>query len=146
MMRISDVLRIKGGQVVTVAPDTRVEGLLAVLAEHKIGAVVVSGDGTSVAGIVSERDIVRALATRGAAILTEPVSAIATADVHTVAPESSLEDVERLMTNGRFRHTPVVVDGALRGIVSIGDVVKHRMDELEAERTTLTDYITGDRV
>jgi CBS domain-containing protein len=146
MMRISDVLRIKGGQVVTVAPETKVEGLLTVLAEHKIGAVVVSGDGTSVAGIVSERDIVRALAARGAAVLTEPVSAIATADVRTVVPEASLEEVERLMTNGRFRHTPVVVDGLLRGIVSIGDVVKNRIDELKSERATLTDYITGERV
>jgi CBS domain-containing protein len=146
MMRISDVLRIKGEQVVTVPPDMRVEGLLSVLAEHKIGAVVVSADGTSVAGIVSERDIVRALATRGAAVLTEQVSAIATADVQTVVPEASIADVERLMTNGRFRHTPVVVDGRLRGIVSIGDVVKNRMDELESERATLTDYITGERV
>ena len=142
-MRISDVLRIKGGQVVTVTPDTKVEGLLALLAEHKIGAAVVSSDGTSVAGIVSERDIVRALAARGAAVLAEQVSAIATADVRTVAPDAALEDVERLMTNGRFRHTPVVVDSALRGIVSIGDVVKGRMDELETERATLTDYITS---
>jgi len=145
-MRISDVLRIKGGQVVTVAPDAKVEGLLALLAEHKIGAAVVSSDGTSVTGIVSERDIVRALAARGAAVLTEPVSAIATTDVRTVAPDAALEDVERLMTNGRFRHTPVMVDGSLHGIVSIGDGVKHRMDELESERATLTDYITGERV
>lgn len=145
-MRISDVLRIKGGRVVTVTPDTTVEGLLALLAEHKIGAAVVSGDGVSLAGIVSERDIVRALAARGAAVLTEQVSAIATADVQTVTPDASLEDVERLMTDGRFRHTPVLVDGALHGIVSIGDVVKNRMDELESERATLTDYITGDRV
>jgi CBS domain-containing protein len=79
-------------------------------------------------------------------VLTEQVSAIATADVRTVAPDAPLDEVERLMTNGRFRHTPVVVDGALHGIVSIGDVVKHRMDELESERATLTDYITGDRV
>jgi len=145
-MRISDILRIKGGQVVTVAPDTNVEGLLALLAEHKIGAAVVSGDGTTVAGIVSERDIVRALAARGAAVLTEQVSTIATAEVRTVSPDASLADVERLMTDGRFRHTPVVMDGALHGIVSIGDVVKNRMDELESERATLTDYITGERV
>jgi len=142
-MRISDVLRIKGDQVVTVPPDMVVAELLAVLAEHKIGAVVVSGNGVAVAGIVSERDIVRALAARGAEVLSERVSAIATADVRTVTPEASLEDVERLMTNGRFRHTPVVVDSALRGIVSIGDVVKGRMDELETERATLTDYITS---
>jgi CBS domain-containing protein len=144
-MRISDVLRVKGAGVVTVSPDTRVEALLAVLAEHRIGAIVVSADGTRVDGIVSERDIVRALAQRGAAVLAEPVTAIHTAEVHTVEPEASLEDVERLMTERRFRHVPVVVDGALRGIVSIGDVVKERIGELETERTSLAGYITGER-
>jgi len=144
-MRISDVLRVKGAGVVTVSPETRVEALLAVLAEHRIGAIVVSADGTRVDGIVSERDIVRALAQRGAAVLAEPVTAIHTTEVHTVEPEASLEDVERLMTERRFRHVPVVVDGELRGIVSIGDVVKERMGELETERTSLAGYITGER-
>lgn len=144
-MRISDVLRVKGGQVVTVSPETRVEALLTVLAEHRIGAIVVSTDGIRVDGIVSERDIVRALAQRGAAVLGEPVTAIHTTEVHTVEPESSLEDVERLMTERRFRHVPVVVDGELRGIVSIGDVVKERIGELETERTSLAGYITGER-
>ena len=123
-----------------------VSQLLAVLAEHGIGAVVVSREGVTVDGIVSERDIVRALAKRGAAILSEPVSAIHTADVVTVTPEASLEDVERLMTTRRFRHVPVVVNGALSGLVSIGDVVKERIDELETERSTLAGYITGERV
>ena len=145
-MRISDVLRVKGDNVVTVTPDTDVSRLLGVLAEHRIGAVVVSPDGVSVSGIVSERDIVRALAARGAAVLTEPVTAIHTTDVRTVAPDASLEDVERMMTHGRFRHVPVMVGGALHGVVSIGDVVKNRIDELETERTTLTGYITGERV
>jgi CBS domain-containing protein len=144
-MRISDVLRGRDNQVVTVTPDTDVKRLLAVLAEHKIGAVVVSGDGSSVDGIVSERDVVRALAQRGAAVLSEAVTAIHTAEVHTIGPEASLEEVERLMTERRFRHVPVVVDGALTGIVSIGDVVKNRIDELETERTTLAGYITGER-
>jgi CBS domain-containing protein len=144
-MRINDVLRVKGDQVVTVTPDTSVERLVAVLAEHRIGAVVVSREGSSVDGIVSERDIVRALAARGAAVLAEPVSAIHTTDVHTVAPEEDLADVERIMTERRFRHVPVVVAGALHGIVSIGDVVKKRIDELEGERSTLADYITGER-
>lgn len=144
-MRIGDVLRLKGGKVVTVPPDTDVAGLLAVLAEHRIGAVVVSREGSSVEGIVSERDVVRALAARGAAVLTEPVSAIHTTEVRTVTPEAHVDEVERLMTERRFRHVPVVVDGELRGIVSIGDVVKNRIDELEAERSTLTDYITGSR-
>jgi CBS domain-containing protein len=144
-MRISDILRGKGEQVVTVTPDTTVERLLAVLAEHSIGAAVVSREGSTVEGIASERDIVRALAARGASVLTEPVTAIHTAQVQTIAPDAALADVERLMTERRFRHVPVVVDGRLRGIVSIGDVVKRRIDELEAERTTLTDYITGSR-
>jgi len=144
-MRISDVLRGKGTQVVTVTPDTKVRRLLAVLAEHGIGAVVVSRDGTSVEGIASERDIVRALAKRGAAVMSEEVTAIYTPQVHTVTPETSLEEVMRMMTERRVRHAPVVVDGGLRGIVSIGDVVKNRMDELETERAALTDYITGTR-
>jgi CBS domain-containing protein len=144
-MRISDVLRVKGERVVTVTPDTEVARLIAVLAEHRIGAVVVSREGSTVDGIVSERDIVRALAARGAAVLTEPVSAIHTAEVHTVAPDAELADVERVMTERRFRHVPVLVDGALRGIISIGDVVKKRIDELEGERTALAGYITGER-
>ena len=144
-MRISDLLRVKGAQVVTVPSDTTVRRLAAVLAEHRIGAVVVSGDGASVDGIVSERDIVRALALRGAAVLSEQVTAIYTADVHTVTPETELDDVARMMTERRVRHAPVTVDGSLRGIVSIGDVVKSRIGELETERAALTDYITGTR-
>ena len=144
-MRITDVLRGKGTQVVTVPPDTKVRRLLDVLAEHGIGAVVVSEDGVSVGGIVSERDIVRAFAKRGAAVMSEPVSAIYTADVHTITPDISLDEVMRIMTERRIRHAPVVVDGTLRGIVSIGDVVKNRIDELETERAHLTDYITGIR-
>jgi CBS domain-containing protein len=144
-MRISDVLRVKGTQVVTVTPDTSVRRLLAVLAEHRIGAVVVSRNGTSVDGIASERDIVRALASRGAAVMSEPVTAIYTAEVHTVTPQTPLDEVMRMMTVHRMRHAPVVVDGGLRGIVSIGDVVKNRMDELETERTALTHYITDSR-
>jgi CBS domain-containing protein len=144
-MRISDVLRVKGDRVVTVTPDTTVERLLRVLADNRIGAVVVSADGASVDGIVSERDIVRALAGRGGAVLTEKVAEIHTAEVRTVAPDADLAKVERLMTEHRFRHVPVVVDGRLHGIVSIGDVVKNRIDELEGERSSLADYITGDR-
>jgi CBS domain-containing protein len=130
-MRISDILRVKGTQVVTVTPDTRVRRLLAVLAEHRIGAVVVSGDGTSVDGIASERDIVRALALRGAAALSEPVTAICTTEVRTVTPRTTVEEVARMMTEHRVRHAPVVADGGLRGIVT--------------ERSALTGYITGTR-
>ena len=144
-MRITDLLRVKGTRVVTVTPDTTVRQLLAVLAEHGIGAVVVSADGTSVDGIASERDIVRAFAQRGAAVMSEAVTAIYTAEVHTVTPETPLEEVMRMMTERRVRHAPVVVGGSLRGIVSIGDVVKNRIDELETERAALTDYITSAR-
>jgi CBS domain-containing protein len=144
-MRISDVLRVKGAQVVTITPDTTVERLVTVLTEQRIGAVVVSYDGISVDGIVSERDIVRALARQGTAVMSERVTAIYTADVHTVTPDTELEDVARMMTERRIRHAPVTVDGGLRGIVSIGDVVKSRIGELETERAALTDYITGTR-
>ena len=144
-MRITDVLRVKGTRVVTVTPDTTVRQLLAVLAEHRIGAVVISHDGTSVDGIASERDIVRAFARQGAAAMSEPVTAIYTAEVHTITPETQIEEVMRMMTERRVRHAPVVQDGSLRGIVSIGDVVKNRIDELETERAALTDYITSAR-
>jgi CBS domain-containing protein len=144
-MRISDVLRVKSTQVVTVTPDTTVRQLLAVLAEHRIGAVVVSHDGTAVDGIASERDIVQALARRGAAVMSDPVTAIYTAEVHTVTPQTPIEEVMRMMTERRVRHVPVVVDDRLHGIVSIGDVVKIRIGELETERSALTDYITGTR-
>ena len=144
-MRISDILRVKGTQVITVSPDTTVRHLLAVLAEHRIGAVVVSSDGTSVEGIASERDIVRALARRGAAAMSEPMTAIYTAEVHTVTPQTPVEEVMRMMTEHRMRHAPVVADGALQGIVSIGDVVKNRIGELETERDALTGYVTGTR-
>lgn len=144
-MRISDVLKGKGTQVVTVTPDSKVRQLLAVLTEHRIGAVVVSRNGTSVDGIVSERDIVRAFAQHGAAAMSEPVTSIYTADVYTVTPETPLEEIMRIMTERRIRHMPVVVGGGLRGIISIGDVVKGRIDELETERAALTDYITSAR-
>jgi CBS domain-containing protein len=144
-MRISDVLRVKGTKVITVTPDTTVRHLLTILAENRIGAVVVSRDGTAVDGIASERDIVQALAQRGAAVMSEPVTAIYTAEVHTVTPQTPIEEVMRMMTERRVRHAPVVVDDRLLGIVSIGDVVKIRLGELETERTALTDYITGSR-
>jgi CBS domain-containing protein len=140
-MRIADLLRSKGRAVVTVRPELDVRGLLATLAEHHIGAVVVSTDDVTIGGIVSERDIVRALADRGAAVLSEQVSVIMTADVYTCAPDAHLDELAQAMTEGRFRHVPVVVDGRLNGIVSIGDVVKSRITELEVERDSLSSYI-----
>lgn len=140
-MRIEDVLNAKGNTVVTVVPDTDVRELLAVLAEHRIGAVVVSTDDHRVDGIVSERDIVRALADRGAAVLSEPVSAIMTSAVQTCAIDDQLVDLARTMTEGRFRHVPVVGEAGLSGIVSIGDIVKSRISELEVERDSLSSYV-----
>ncbi|HET6969102.1 MAG TPA: CBS domain-containing protein [Ornithinibacter sp.] len=140
-MRISDVVKRKGGTVITVRTDASVVELLDLLSEHRIGALVVSDDGETVHGIVSERDIVRHLHTDGAALLEAPVSQIMTAEVHTCRPEDSLDDVESAMTERRFRHVPVVVDGKFVAIVSIGDVVKNRIDDLQAERDQLRTYI-----
>jgi len=138
---VKDLIKHKGSAVVSAPPQTTVAALLDLLAEHRIGAVVVS-DGGPVAGIVSERDVVRALRTTGAALLHEPISEVMTSDVVTTAPGATVEQLMRLMTDRRIRHVPVVTDdGALAGIISIGDVVKSRIDELEADRDHLIDYI-----
>lgn len=142
-MRIADVLRRKGDTVATIGPEQTVAELLARLAEYKVGALVVSTDGSTVDGIVSERDVVRRLHQDGPSVLGATVASIMTGKVRTCAPEASVEDLMRVMTERRFRHVPVVVDGRLVGIVSIGDVVKHRIDELQAERDQLTAYITS---
>jgi CBS domain-containing protein len=141
-MRVHDVLRRKGAEVITVRPEATVRELLDMLAEHRIGALVVSQDGKAVDGIVSERDIVRRLHDRGPAVLDATVTEIMTDEVSTVGPDEHLEHLMALMTNNRFRHVPVVTDGALVGIISIGDVVKHRMDELQSERDQLVGYIS----
>lgn len=140
-MKISDVVRRKGDLVVTVRPDESVERLLDLLEEHRIGAVVVSEDGESVIGIVSERDVVRHLRTDKVAILSAPISQIMTSDVRTCDLDVPIEELARTMTEARIRHVPVVVDGKLRAIVSIGDIVKHRIDELQVERDQLVGYI-----
>lgn len=140
-MRIADVLRNKGAAVATVAPETTVSELLADLARHNIGAMVVIGTGGLV-GIVSERDVVRKLHERGADLLTRPVSEIMTTVVATCSPQDSVDGLSVVMTQNRVRHVPVLEQGRLTGIVSIGDVVKTRMEELEAEQRQLQDYIT----
>ncbi|MEP6799118.1 MAG: CBS domain-containing protein [Lapillicoccus sp.] len=140
-MKISDVLRNKGAGVVTIRPADTVARLLEVLDEHGIGALVVSEDGTGVAGIVSERDVVRHLHHEGPVILTGPVSAIMTSTVTTCDADDDLEDLARIMTDRRIRHLPVTRDGALFAIVSIGDVVKLRIDTLQSERDQLVGYI-----
>lgn len=140
-MRISDVLRNKGATVATITPETSVAGLLTELSVRNIGAmVVVSPDG--LLGIVSERDVVRMLHEIGAELLSRPVSEIMTTLVATCSPNDSVDKLSVLMTTNRVRHVPVVVDGRLAGIVSIGDVVKIRMEELEREQQQLQAYIT----
>jgi CBS domain-containing protein len=141
-MRISEILRNKGEQVATIAPEAKVRQLLALLAEHNIGAVVVSTDGSTIEGIASERDVVRRLNERGAGLLDEPVSAIMTESVRTCEPGANVESLRATMTEHRIRHVPVVRDGRLVGIVSIGDVVKSAIAELETEREQLVDYIS----
>jgi CBS domain-containing protein len=143
-MRISDVLQAKGQglSVVTVGPDTTVRELVTLLAEHNIGAVVVSTDDKPVAGIVSERDVVRGLDS-GVTVLDQDVASIMTPQVQTAKPDDSVHDLMKLMTEHRIRHVPVVVDGQLHGIVSIGDVVKSRIGELEFERDQLTSYVSN---
>jgi CBS domain-containing protein len=141
-VRVSDVLNTKGSDVLTVSPDTKVGELIKLLAEHNIGAAVVSAPSAAVAGIVSERDVVRRLA-RGPDVLDFPVSDIMTSDVQTADPQESVNAVMRLMTEHRIRHVPVVVDGELRGLVSIGDLVKSRIGELEFERDQLSSYVTN---
>lgn len=140
-MRIRDILRRKGSTVATVRPEATVRELLAVLTEQNIGAVVVSPDGEAIAGIASERDVVRRLHEQGADLLARPVSSIMTEQVRTVAPDAAVEDLRQTMTDHRIRHVPVLEDGRLAGIVSIGDVVKSSIDELESEREHLVGYI-----
>ncbi len=141
VMKIADVLRNKGEGVVTISPDDTVAHLLEVLNERGIGAVVVSKDGTDVAGIVSERDVVRHLHRAGPEMISGPVSAIMTTEVTTAGRDDELEDVARTMTDKRIRHMPVMVDGGLSSIISIGDVVKLRIDTLQSERDQLVGYI-----
>ncbi|MFF5987465.1 CBS domain-containing protein [Prauserella flavalba] len=142
-MRIADLLRSKGAMVATVAPETTVRELLARLAQHNVGALVVVDDHDEVAGIVSERDVVRRLHEHGPGLLDRPVAAIMTTVVATCTPQDSVDQLSAVMTERRIRHVPVLVDGRLGGIVSIGDVVKSRMDELEQNQEQLEAYISG---
>ncbi len=141
-MLIRQVLRGKGDDVVTICPDSSVRDLIELLAEHNIGAVVVSEDSRAVMGIVSERDVVRRLVTT-TDVLDEPVSSIMTKKVHTCSTDDDVNSLQQLMTEHRVRHVPVVVDGVLRGIVSIGDIVKSRLGELQFERDQLESYVAG---
>ncbi len=142
-MQVSDLLRRKGSDVATIVATTTVSDAVAMLAEHGIGALVVSDDGRTVDGIVSERDIVRRLAADGAATLELTAADVMTADVVTCVPSDPLDSLMTTMTTGRFRHLPVTNEDALVGIISIGDVVNARVRQLETETEQLTNYISG---
>jgi CBS domain-containing protein len=141
-MQLSTIIAAKGDFVATIQPDASISDLVAMLAEHSVGALVVSADGRTITGIVSERDVVRAM-THGADVLSRPVASIMTTHVFCASPEGHVDELMHLMTDKRVRHIPVTdSDGVLLGIVSIGDVVKSRLGELEGERAALLEYVT----
>ncbi len=141
-MQLAAILASKGEFIATITPDRTVADVVRMLSEFKVGALVVSTDGSTISGIVSERDVVRALAA-GAGALDESVVSIMTHQVHCAPPDASVDDLMHLMTDRRIRHVPITdAGGLLLGIVSIGDVVKSRLGELEGERAALLDYIT----
>ena len=139
-MSIQSILDHKGSKVVTIAPDTRVGAAAHRLRLEHIGAIVITGEDLRIEGILSERDIVEGLTEHGAAVIDLPVSALMSRNVRTCRPDAEIRDVMRLMTLHRIRHVPVVENGVLRGIVSIGDVVKSRLEDMELETNVLRDY------
>ncbi len=140
-MRMSELLKAKNNQdIVSIAPGAGVRELIAMLAEHNIGALIVSGDGVALEGIVSERDVVRHLHHDGT-VINNTVSAIMTTSVETCGPDDDVDDVMATMTERRFRHVPVCEDGRVVGIVSIGDLVKQKIGQLTFERDQLDGYI-----
>lgn len=143
-MLVQQILRAKGGSgVITITPDTEVSDAAKVLAERRIGGLVVSADGTTADGILSERDIVRSLAMRGASCMNDKVRDLMTANPVCCSKQDSSDMVLSRMTDGRFRHMPVIEDGVLVGIVTIGDVVKARLEELAMEKSALEGMIMG---
>jgi CBS domain-containing protein len=138
-MSIQSILDHKGSKVVTIPPDTRVGAAAHRLRLEQIGAIIITSD-DHIEGILSERDIVHGLTEHGAAVIDLPVSALMSRNVHTCRPEAEIRDVMRLMTLHRIRHVPVTENGVLRGIVSIGDVVKSRLEDMELETNVLRDY------
>jgi CBS domain-containing protein len=140
---VSVVLARKGSAVVTIPPASSVAEAARLLAEHDIGALVVSADGRAVDGVISERDLLRWLSSAGGAGLKTAVEQVMTADVQTCTPATTVNELMATMTNQRIRHIPVVVDGRLAGMMSIGDVVKSRLDDLEVQAGALEQYVTG---
>lgn len=140
-MTVKAILDAKGSNVVTIEPTATIAAAAKLLAQHRIGAALVHGPDHRIAGILSERDIVRALAERGSAALDESVGQVMTRKVVTCAPTETVGTIMQRMTAGKFRHVPVLEDGRLAGVVSIGDVVKFRLQEIENESAALRDYI-----
>jgi CBS domain-containing protein len=140
-MTVKAILSVKGDDVLTIEPTVKLSAAAKMLAERKIGALVVTGADHRVVGIVSERDIVHALAAQGATALDLPLTDVMTRKVMTCSLSDTISSVMEWMTQGKFRHLPVLEQGRLAGIVSIGDVVKHRLEEMEREQSALRDYI-----
>jgi CBS domain-containing protein len=142
-MTVARILRDKGHEVASVQPHHTLKEVVARLAEKRVGALIVSDSTRAPLGIVSERDIIRVLAQHGAAVLDEPVSKYMTRRVHTVTEDAAIDEVMSIMTRGRFRHMPVVENGGVIGIVSIGDIVARHVDMLKHEREALKEYIAS---
>lgn len=140
-MTVSTILGEKGREVVTIEPGASLAEAAKLLAEKRIGAVLILGADRRLVGVISERDIVQALAARGAAALGEPVSQTMTRRVETCNENETIGSIMERMTRGKFRHVPVVEQGRLVGIISIGDVVKHRLQDMERESAAMRDYI-----
>ncbi|TCT07815.1 CBS domain-containing protein [Aquabacter spiritensis] len=140
-MTVSNLLQRKSGSIVTISPDASLTEAVRSLAQHRIGAIVVVGASGRLEGIVSERDLVRILAEKGPDVLSSPVSSVMTRAVVTCGPDETIPVIMERMTRGRFRHVPVVDGDRLIGIISIGDVVSHRVEEMERESAELRDYI-----
>jgi CBS domain-containing protein len=140
-MTVNAILAAKGGNVITIEPTATLEQAARLLAERRIGALVVTGPEQRVVGIISERDVVAMIAARGCHALDVPLTSAMTRNVTTCSPSDTISTIMERMTTGKFRHVPVVEQGRLTGIVSIGDVVKYRLHEMENEQNALRDYI-----
>jgi CBS domain-containing protein len=142
-MYVADILRVKGSKVITVRPDLSIGHVAQRLRMERVGALVVSETGATAEGIISERDVAHGLAEHGAEVLRRTVADLMTKTVVTCSPTDTIAHVAKAMTNQRIRHMPVTEGNRLVGIISIGDVVKHRLDELELEANVMRDYIGG---
>ena len=144
-MYVEDILKVKGADVITTAPGETVGATVRLLNVRRIGAALVRDGAGNLAGLVSERDIIRAIAVNGERALEMLVRDVMTSEVVTCRPTDTISEVMKVMTVRRFRHLPVVEDGELKGIISIGDVVKHRLEESEMETRVLRDYVIAHR-